>query len=110
MTIFLQGLLPKSGYLGVLNGGRIARRGSLVLQRKLLSMNGGKSGDCKNEEPKAKREQHVVIEFEQRLMICKGCEHSMDIVRGFPTICRECGCSIQAKAFFESLHCPIGKW
>ena len=48
--------------------------------------------------------------FEERLEICKACEHGKKPVYGYPTLCDECGCSIQAKAFFETFHCPIEKW
>jgi len=49
-------------------------------------------------------------DFEKRLAICAACEKSREVVSGFPTICTECGCLIQPKAFFEHLHCPVGKW
>mmetsp|Transcript_10348 Transcript_10348/g.18246 ORF Transcript_10348/g.18246 Transcript_10348/m.18246 type:complete len:113 (+) Transcript_10348:153-491(+) len=51
-----------------------------------------------------------VLDFEDRLAVCGECPHSRDVVQGFATFCTSCGCNIQAKAFFEHLHCPIGKW
>jgi hypothetical protein len=50
------------------------------------------------------------LDFAERLAVCGACEHAREPLRGFPTWCSECGCAIQAKAFFEAFHCPIGKW
>lgn len=50
-------------------------------------------------------------DFETRLEICGRCEHAeLDRRIGIVRLCRKCGCAIAAKAYFESLHCPIGKW
>ncbi len=50
------------------------------------------------------------LEFWERLEICQSCPKGSKHVKGFPTVCTECGCLIQAKAMFDVFHCPIGKW
>lgn len=50
------------------------------------------------------------LDFEERLAICGECKHAREFISGFASFCAECGCNIQAKAFFEHLHCPINKW
>lgn len=45
-----------------------------------------------------------------RLEVCKQCAHGKNHVKGYPTLCSECGCLIQAKVMFPVFHCPIGKW
>jgi len=59
---------------------------------------------------KKKTVDALKVDFEDRLNICSKCDRSTKIVQGFPTFCKECGCAIQAKAFFEHLHCPLKKW
>ncbi|KAH9252979.1 hypothetical protein BASA81_009135 [Batrachochytrium salamandrivorans] len=50
------------------------------------------------------------VEFWDRLAICKTCPKAAEIIKGFPTICTECGCPVQSKAMFPIFHCPLNKW
>lgn len=58
-------------------------------------------------KPKA---EPPVLEYWERLEICKECPRGSLHINGYPTKCEECGCLIQAKAMFPIFHCPIGKW
>ena len=60
----------------------------------------------KNKSGKEEKEKN----FEGRLRICGDCENSAEIVNGYVSFCKACGCNIQFKAMFEALSCPIGKW
>ena len=52
-----------------------------------------------------------LLDYETRLAICAKCEYAeLDESLTLVQLCKKCGCAIAAKAFFESLHCPIGKW
>lgn len=45
---------------------------------------------------------------DERLAICKRCEHYWQ--RAEVAVCRLCGCQVATKAAFESGKCPEGKW
>ena len=64
-------------------------------------------------EEEQKQEKRPTFSFEERLEICKLCEHSQsETVFGKEVVtwCRVCGCHIPGKAFFESSSCDKGKW
>jgi predicted Zn-ribbon and HTH transcriptional regulator len=48
--------------------------------------------------------------FEQRLNVCKSCEHYDEKSFAGTGRCGECGCSIQAKLRIGSSSCPLNKW
>ena len=51
-------------------------------------------------------------EINNRLYICKGCEH----FNGLDMMCDHCGCSLSSKKIFMNKlawadqECPVGKW
>ena len=48
---------------------------------------------------------------EKRVIICEDCPSRKEIIKGFPTICGECGCPIQKKIFSSTFNdCPLKKW
>lgn len=61
------------------------------------------------------KKEDVEVIYEERLNICKGCEH-YDIkgtdcaVPGTNPCCGHCGCSIGLKLRCLSCSCPIKKW
>lgn len=42
---------------------------------------------------------------EERMKICKSCEHLKSLNR-----CEKCGCFMDGKTLFLESECPIGKW
>lgn len=42
----------------------------------------------------------------ERLEICKGCEHYINLT----SQCKKCGCVMFAKTKLPHAECPIGKW
>jgi hypothetical protein len=50
---------------------------------------------------------------QDRLEICKSCEHSKEILKGikWSTICKSCGCPLSKKVFSTMFNsCPMEKW
>jgi len=48
------------------------------------------------------------VNKEQRLDICKACEHYWE--RKLFAVCKKCGCVASWKASLEKGKCPVGKW
>ena len=46
--------------------------------------------------------------FDDRLNICKNCEHNIKYMGA--RICDQCGCIIKSKASIESEKCLMNKW
>jgi predicted amidophosphoribosyltransferase len=47
----------------------------------------------------------------KRLNICNSCPKRTELIKGFPTICGECGCPLSKKIFSSTFNdCPLNKW
>lgn len=58
--------------------------------------------------PKEEIKELIEQTSEERLNICKECEHYKE--NGFYKSCGKCGCSFPAKTKCLSCNCPINKW
>eukprot|EP00924_Labyrinthula_sp_SR-Ha-C_P006280 snap_masked-scaffold_31-processed-gene-1.22-mRNA-1 protein AED:1.00 eAED:1.00 QI:0/0/0/0/1/1/2/0/92 len=83
---------------------KLGRREGIFKWKRVIKL----SSKCKENIPKSTKhapKKELETEFSQRK-----CEHAAKIVNGYVSFCKVCKCNIQAKAMFEHLHCPIGKW
>ena len=57
---------------------------------------------------KEKKKQEL-LDYDEKINICKSCEFSREIINTVPTICNVCNCPIAFRAFMGA-PCPKNKW